>query len=320
MRLNMLWVFPCRQMRTIRVRNPIDGRIQPSYVGLPTSPKGSSSARPMIVFFHKWSSSYREYDIGLAKVALKEGWVFLSPHYRGRNNRPDAGASAIAQQDVCVAIDECVRRFDVDPNRIHLAGLSGGGHMALVMAGRFPSLFASATVWSPIGDLADWHRFHVQQKTFYPYWKDVEAVTGGPPGSSPSVDMQYAERSPVQFFSAAERLPVDINHGIHDGHQGHTIPINQSIQLFNRMAKQTGTLEVSRDEIRYLLDAGQKRTIEPIDHVEDPSYGTRIYLRRQAGRTRLTIFEGAHDMIVSAAYAWLKDRDQDVVTSSNNLR
>lgn len=184
--------------------------------------------------------------------------------------------------------------------------------MALVMAGRFPDRFAAATVWSPIGNLVDWHRFHVERTLFYAYWKDIEAVTGGPPGTSPEVDQQYAERSPIHFIHAAAHLPIDINHGIHDGHQGNTIPIDQSIHLFNVIARALSCPVVTDDETRQLLLAGASDSITPVDRVDDADYGVPIYLRRQAGPARLTLFEGAHDMIVPAAYAWLKARDRQV--------
>jgi hypothetical protein len=37
----------------------------------------------------------------------------------------------------------------------------------------------------------------------------------------------------------------------------------------------------------------------------DESYGRGIHLRRMAGRSRVTIFEGGHEGIPEAAVAWL---------------
>jgi dipeptidyl aminopeptidase/acylaminoacyl peptidase len=298
----MFWDAPCRRLKKLRVRNPLDGQWQPNLVGLPT---GSTVGRPVVVFCHKWGETYRQFDPELADRAQQAGWLFLAPHYRGKNDRPESGGSELALQDVISAIDAVVARFAGDPTRVALVGLSGGGHMALLLAARFPQRFVSVSVWSAIGRLADWHRFHRHRRSFYPYWKDIESITGGPPGASSEVDEQYRRRSPTEQIEQAGQLPIDINHGLRDGHGGHTISIEQSIDVFNALARHAHATGVSPQEREYLLSAGASGRIDPLDAVSDPQYPTTIYLRRQAGRARLTIFEGAHDIIPSAAIDWV---------------
>ena len=299
----MTWDFPCRRMKRLRVANPTDGQFQPSLVGLPADPKPGS---PLVVFCHKWGATYRQFDPRLAPLAHNHGWLFLAPNYRGKNDRPVAVGSAIAQQDVITAIDEVARRFSVDLKRVSLAGLSGGGHMALLLASNFPDRFAAVTVWSPIASLVDWHRFHRQHRFFYDYARDIEAVTGGPPGASDEVDHQYNVRSPIFSIQRAASLPIDINHGIHDGHHGHTIPIDQSIHLFNALADTSQEPKVTKEQEHQLVSAGQSAIFDGKANESDSDYGVPIYLRKEAGRSRLTIFEGAHDMIPRAAFAWLR--------------
>ena len=44
----------------------------------------------------------------------------------------------------------------------------------------------------------------------------------------------------------------------------------------------------------------------PSDKVEDASFGREIHLRRHAKKARVTIFEGGHEGIATAAIAWLE--------------
>ena len=43
----------------------------------------------------------------------------------------------------------------------------------------------------------------------------------------------------------------------------------------------------------------------PSDRKQDPTYGRAIYLRRTAGKARVTIFEGGHEDLAEAAAEWL---------------
>ena len=40
---------------------------------------------------------------------------------------------------------------------VYLVGVSGGGHMALLMAGRVPDRWTAVSAWVPVSDLAAWH-------------------------------------------------------------------------------------------------------------------------------------------------------------------
>ena len=49
----------------------------------------------------------------------------------------------------------------------------------------------------------------------------------------------------------------------------------------------------------------------PSDQVEDSILGRKIYLRRMAGKSRVTIFEGGHEGIAAAAVNWLERHAKD---------
>ena len=67
------------------------------------------------------------------------------------------------------------------------------------------------------------------------------------------------------------------------------------------MAQNFGPEEIAQ------LSRPDGRLEQPLqsDQVEDPSFGRRIYLRRTAAKSRVTIFEGGHEGIAKAAVEWL---------------
>ena len=120
-------------------------------------------------------------------------------------------------------------------------------------------------------------------------------------------------RSPINSLWRAHIIPVDINAGIHDGHAGEpggegSVPIGHSIRAFNEIVKAAGKLEniVPEDVIDYIerekhLPKGYKNKI-----TKDSSYGCHIHLRKTSGLSRLTIFEGGHEILYDAAFTWFE--------------
>ena len=283
---------------TVQVRSSLDGAMQPCLL----VPAKGDKARPLLVGLHPWSHGYNTFkDMEQwQREAEKRGWHYLQPHFRGPNNNPDACASERAKQDILDAVDFAVGRVAVDTRRIYVAGVSGGAHMALVMAAQAPERWAAVTAWCPITDLVAWH--DECRKADRKYWQDIEAACGGAPGASSAVDAEYVARSPLPHLSLARDLPVDINTGIHDGHTG-SVPIHHAIDAFNVIARVRGSRLVSVETIRTLSEE------KPVGRGArfDKAYGRGIYLRRHAGPTRVTVFEGGHEMIAPAACTWLAD-------------
>src|SRR5690606_2903575 len=122
-----------------------------------------------------------------------------------------------------------------DTERIYLAGESGGGHMAMMMAGRYPERWSAVSSWVGLSDLAAWYHQSVVRGTRYV--GALEAVTGGKPGESAEVAEQYRLRSPITWLEAVGDLPIEINAGIHDGHDGNTVPVSQSLHAYNAIAR-----------------------------------------------------------------------------------
>jgi dipeptidyl aminopeptidase/acylaminoacyl peptidase len=226
------------------------------------------------------------------------------PNFRGPNLRPESCASELARQDVLDAVAYVRRTYAVDDTRVYLAGVSGGGHMSMVMAAHAPELWAGVSAWVGISDLTAWHA--ETKAAGRKYWKDVEAVVGGAPGASAAVDAQLRYRSPLYHVGGAKNVPLDLNTGIHDGHTG-SVPIHHTIDAYNVLARAQGDDEVSAEDIATLSAEKPLSTTEK----QDTTYGRHLHLRRYAGPSRVTVFEGGHEGIPRAACTWLEKQRKE---------
>ena len=262
---------------------------------------------PLLVGLHTWSGDYAQtgdtFGRPYAEWCIERGWAFIQPNFRGPNRRPEACGSELAVGDIVSAVRHAEERVAIDPERIYLVGVSGGGYMALLMAGRYPKLWAGVSAWVPITQLADWHA--ECRRAGRHYADDLEAVCGGPPGASERVDREYRHRSPATWLTAAVGVPIDINAGIRDGHEG-SVPISHSLRAFNLLAEKNERL--SEEDIEAML-----RTASVPESLgkspEDPLYGERRPLfRRVSGAARVTIFRGGHEIVPQAALHWLEQQ------------
>ena len=289
------------ERKKVFVESSIDGVRQPCYIILPEGFDAAGPPRPLLVSLHSWSADVEQRNTGLEEEAAQRGWIYLFPHFRGPNKRPEACGSPKAQQDILDAVAWTRQRHPVDKKRIYLAGGSGGGHMTMLMVGRHPNVWTAASAWVGISDLASWHARHAKDN----YGEMLRSCCGGPPGSSREVDEQYQQRSPLTHLHRATETPLDIAAGVHDGHKG-SVPIRHSLDAFNVIAKAVGAETVSEEEIAQISRPdGRLEAPRPCDLEKDPDLGRAIYLRRTASKSRVTIFEGGHEVVAGAAVAWL---------------
>lgn len=289
------------ERQKVMIRSTVDGTNQPCYVILP---QGFDPQRktPLLVALHSWSADLEQRNPELEEAADRRGWIYLHPNFRGPNQHPDACGSPKAQQDILDAVAWAKETYRIDLQRVYLTGASGGGHMTLLMAARHPQMWTAASAWVGISDLTSWHAKHAKTK----YGAMIRASCGGAPGTSPEVDRQYRLRSPLTHLAGAVSVPLDIAAGIHDGHTG-SVPIRHSLDAFNVVAQAQQLAGVSEAEIQQLsVPRGRLTQPRPSDQQVDPALGRAIYLRRTAGKARVTIFEGGHERVVPAAVAWLE--------------
>ncbi|MCA9132726.1 MAG: prolyl oligopeptidase family serine peptidase [Planctomycetales bacterium] len=293
------------QREKIHFQASWDGTSQAAYVAAP-SPAANATAeskdvlRPLVVSLHSWSGNLEQRQPELERLVAERQWFCLQPDFRGANDDPLACASEAAQQDILDAVDWMLANHPIDTERIYLTGSSGGGHMTMMMAARYPKRWTAASAWVGISDLAAWHKLHAEGR----YGQMMRQCCGGAPGDSPEVDEQYRLRSPLTFLQHAVGIPLDIAAGIHDGHSG-SVPVRHSLIAFNKIAAAVQGEQVSESEMQQLaVDDGRLQTPRAGDEGQDPSFQRAYYLRRNAGVARVTIFEGGHEGIATAAMAW----------------
>ncbi len=295
-------------MKKIKINSTRDGQVQPALFYVPASSAGAPV--PLVVALHYWSGNYKSPPVRQYYAQCRRRrWALIHPHFRGQNIRPEACASDLAVQDVLDAVACACQNARIDRKRIYLVGASGGGHMTLMMAAKAPKLWAAASAWVPISDLAAWHA--ETKSAGRDYFIKLENICGGPPGASTQVDKQYRKRSPLFHLHKARGLAIDINAGIHDGHTG-SVPISHSLLAFNILAKANGKAEkmLTGEQIAFMTT---KRAMPPRlakRKQDEPDRKHKILFRRKAGPARVTIFKGGHVIAVKDAFDWLATKSR----------
>lgn len=261
----------------------------------------TTGKKPLLVGLHTWSSSYATAggDAVYAEWCIARGWAFVHPDFRGPNRTPQALGSDRAVQDVVEAVEWAKRQAAVDETRIYLIGVSGGGHMAMQMAGRHPEIWAGVSAWCGIGDVARWYQEHTKDDQSDRYARDVVGALGKVPAKD---DPDAWHRSPQKWLTNAASVPLDIAHGIHDGRKG-SVPFEHSLRCYNVAVKPDARLDPAGIQTFY-----QTQKLPPGWPAAgaDPSYGSHTPLfRATSGNTRVTIFEGGHEIVHQAALNWL---------------
>lgn len=265
---------------------------------------------PLLVGLHTWSGDYTQAANGsaYARWCIDQGWAFIYPNFRGINRTPEAMGSDLAVQDIVDAVEWAKQNAHVDDTRIYLIGVSGGGHMSLLMAGRHPEIWAGVSAWCGISDIAAWHREHTPDGKPDKYGSMMEAALSGPPDQSKSTLQDALNRSPLFWLHQASGVSLDINHGIHDGRSG-SVPFRHSLLAFNKVVGPENAIP------RSAIDAFYQAQKPPADsaHFEpDALYVDHpVRYRRTEGQTRVTIFEGGHEMIYLAGLNWLASQRKD---------
>jgi dienelactone hydrolase len=146
-------------------RSEIDGTLEP--YGLYVAPSyDPAKAWPMVVGLHGSGSNHllhrrrlfglgnepgeEDYEAIRKELPLPDvGFIVLTPYGRGES----AGYNGIAEADVLRAMDHVQKAYHVDPDRVHLTGLSMGGGGTWHIGLRYPDRFASITPVCGVADL-----------------------------------------------------------------------------------------------------------------------------------------------------------------------
>jgi poly(hydroxyalkanoate) depolymerase family esterase len=117
---------------------------------------------PVVLLLHGCTQTPAEFADAtrFTTVADRNGFLLVLPHQEGRHHpqrcwrwyeashqRREAGEPALLAAIVGRVLDE-PERWRADPRRVHVAGLSAGGAMALILAATYPDVFAAVGVHS----------------------------------------------------------------------------------------------------------------------------------------------------------------------------
>ena len=221
----------------ILVKSTLDQTMQPSLFY-----RASKSGRPLLVGLHTWSYDRFNQIKNMLPFAETHDFNLLLPEFRGANiaSNPhcaQACGSAYAKQDIKDAIDYAVLHEGVDPENVFLLGLSGGGHMALLMAGYCPEYFRAIGAYVPITDLKKW----VEQSVTY----CTHVLT-----CCADSEEEMLLRSPIHYVDTIAKANLKIFHGKFDP----VVPVTQSMELYARIFEKYPKARVFLD----LFDGGHE--------------------------------------------------------------
>ncbi len=263
---------------------------------------GSAEKKPLLVGLHQWSSGYLTDKISAEYLRLCEsyGWAFIFPNFRGPNRSPDAMGSSKAVADIADAVEHAKTLCAVDETRIYLAGISGGGHMALLAAALLPDIWAGVTAWVPIFDIADWWQQCSANTTYKKYADMIELSAGGAPLPGTPALEECRKRSASSCLTSPVPFMLDINGGLFDGREG-SVPFTHSLKAFNAAAREED--RIPEADIAAFYETQQAPY--PTD-CADALYGdTPPVFRKVSGSVRVTIFKGGHIGVLPAAFEML---------------
>lgn len=295
------------EVQEIEYLSKADNTLQSMYF---YSPEGDKQV-PLMVYLHPWSADYHRDDGSVyVRWCVENGWAIIIPDFRGPNVRPEACCSELVVADINSAVDYTLENAPVDPERIYLGGVSGGGHATLVMAGREPHRWAGVSAWVPVYDLAEWYEYC--SKRTVGYTAQIENVCGGKPGDSCNVDNNYKVRSASYWIENAKVLPVELVGGIFD----ETIPPDHTLEAFNMLANPEDCF--SREEIDYIV-VNRKIPDHLQSQVKQKSVfgNSKILFERRSANVNLIMFDGGHEVISEALMDCLKQMNSDKKESGN---
>jgi len=222
----------------IWVRSSMDETMQPSLFYR----SEAGGKRPLLVGLHTWSYDRFNQIKNMLPLAERNGFHLLLPEFRGANLKSNkdctkACGSAYAKQDIKDAIDHLLAHEDIDKDSIFLLGLSGGGLMALLMAGMCPEYFKAIGAYVPITDLAKWTEENAS------YCTHVMACC------SESAD-EMRKRSPISYMDTIAKANLKIFHGKYDK----VVPVSHSLTLYNALTEKYPKASVYLD----IFDGGHE--------------------------------------------------------------
>ncbi len=233
-------------VKEIYVQSTLDGTMQPSLF----YQADLAEKRPLLVGLHSWSYDRTNQIKNMLPLAEKLGFHLLLPEFRGPNlisnpNHTLACGSIYAKTDIKDAMDYLIKQGIVDADNIFILGFSGGGQMALLMAGFCPEYFKAVGAYVPVTDL---EKFSGQSEKYRPH---LLACC-----SNSKEEMQ--KRSPMYYLDGIAKANVKIFHGKFDS----VVSFTHSLDLFNAIHQKHPSARVYLD----VFDGGHQVDMIAAEH------------------------------------------------------
>lgn len=200
----------------ILIKSTLDGTMQPSLF----YKANGEEKRPLLVGLHTWSFDRFNQIENMLPFAEENNFNLLLPEFRGANlaGNPEcqkACGSSFACQDVMDAIQYVIDNENADAENVFLLGASGGGMMALLLAGKHPESFKAVGAFVPVCDLIEWQT--------HGYGKHIIACCG--------TEEEMRNRSPISYVEGIAKSNTKIFHGKFDPF----VPRAHSIDLYKKI-------------------------------------------------------------------------------------
>ena len=165
--LNMNWPAGFNK---IELLSTADNSLQPSIFY-----KSSKSGQPLIVSLHTWSGDFTQLD-SISWEIKDRDWNYIHPNFRGPNFTEDACGSDLVIADIEDAIHYAIKETGANPKEVHIIGVSGGGHAAMMCYMKLKYPVKSFSSWVGVSNLKDWYFENLGRGQHYA--TDILRVTG----------------------------------------------------------------------------------------------------------------------------------------------
>ncbi len=278
------------EARQVNIQSSADGKTQKAYFY--KSP--GAAPRPLIVSLHTWSGNYQQKDT-LVQFCIRRGYHYIHPDFRGPNTTREALGSDLVVSDIDDAISYSIANASVDPDNIHVIGVSGGGHATVLTYMKSRHDIRSFSAYVGIYNLIDWYHESMGRKN--KYGLDIlEATSGG----SKKLNTEEAEkRSPFFMDTPVEKRSnskLNLYAGIHDGYTG-SVPVTHTLQLYNKVVRDfqpDAKATLIPDE--YIHTMVKTRSLPGFEDAGTYLDRKIIYQNNYKHLVNVTIFEGTHEM------------------------
>ena len=215
--------------------SPYDGSEQWALVQVPQS-YTDTVPTPLLVAVHARNGTRFKGLDWFDEEASDRGWLLASPELHGSWTPPPvpdklgayAYASLESQYDVIGTVQHVVDNYNVDPDRIYLAGYSMGGQASVIIAAKFPHLFAAVFDNKGPTDMDEWYD---EQVNYYGSSSATavsamreECHIGGVPKTPTENPFCYQRRSGINFAGNYIHIPISMTHSTSDA----LVPVHHS--------------------------------------------------------------------------------------------